>query len=407
MKATFLEGQNAKIITSGEIISSVSQSNLKENVGLTASVAASALTIELKQSDGSSDATVRNPARIGFRGTTEADGDFNVQEITAALSLVISSGSTLGHASGAEEFIYIYALDNSGTVELAASTSFFADGTLQTTVAEGGAGAADDAAVLYSTTLRSNVPITLLARMKSIQATAGTWATDPSEIQNNWSRRYTLGSIQTFTASGTWTKPDGVSAVKIEVYGAGGGGGGSEGTGTGSGAGTGGGGGGCAVKFIKLGLGVTETVTIGAAGTAGAASGGGDGGAGGTSSFGSHASATGGEGGSGSTTRETTDRTTQIPSNGGTGSSGDINVAGSLGGGAMVFGGTVRSFAGSGGTGGGPMGAGGGRAGSTASAPGSAGNQPGGGGAGGTTSSATDQPGGAGGVGLVIVWEFY
>ena len=37
MKATFLEGQNAKIITSGEIISSVSQSGLLENVGFSAS----------------------------------------------------------------------------------------------------------------------------------------------------------------------------------------------------------------------------------------------------------------------------------------------------------------------------------------------------------------------------------
>lgn len=80
-------------------------------------------------------------------------------------------------------YAYIYAIDNAGTLELAVAGSPLVDcGTVVTTTAEGGAGAADSKSVLYSTTARSNVPCRLIGRVKSTQATAGTWATSPSEV---------------------------------------------------------------------------------------------------------------------------------------------------------------------------------------------------------------------------------
>lgn len=180
MKATFLEGQNAKIITSQETIASVSQSSLLENLGIEATVAASALTVAIKQKDGSTDATVRNPIRVAFQGSTAADGDLSVNETTASSSLTVASTATLGTASGEDHFIYFYAIDNAGTTEPAISLSLFDEGTLVSTVAL--TTGSDDASVLYSTTLRSNVSVRLLGRMLTNQATAGTWALAPTEV---------------------------------------------------------------------------------------------------------------------------------------------------------------------------------------------------------------------------------
>jgi hypothetical protein len=104
----------------------------------------------------------------------------------------------------------------------------------------------------------------------------------------------TFASIQTFSASGTWTPTDtNVSAVYVIVTG-GGGGGGYYQVANNYESGGGGQGGGTSIKWITSGLGSTETVTVGAAGV-GSTSASAVTAQAGTSSFGSHCSATGGE----------------------------------------------------------------------------------------------------------------
>lgn len=123
---------------------------------------------------------------LDFRSTTLGSG--TVTRVSGTPSnLVISSGSTLGTTSGAPSDIAVLAINNAGTIELAAvnlaSARDLSETGVISTTAEGGAGGADSATVIYSTTARTNVAYRVIGILRSTQATAGTWATAPSLIQ--------------------------------------------------------------------------------------------------------------------------------------------------------------------------------------------------------------------------------
>jgi hypothetical protein len=110
-----------------------------------------------------------------------------------------------------------------------------------------------------------------------------------------------LQSQQVFAGSGTtsssstWTRPSGITLIKVTVVGGGGSGGGGGDGASGHDSGSGGGGGGTSIEIIDVTSLASETVTIGGGGAGVGDSS--DGNAGGTSSFGSYCSATGGAGG--------------------------------------------------------------------------------------------------------------
>tara|TARA_R110000868_G_scaffold35536_3_gene127287 strand:- start:2902 stop:3759 length:858 start_codon:yes stop_codon:yes gene_type:complete len=141
---------------------------------ISASVSSSALTISA------------SALSLDFRSTTLGSGTVTTASGTPA-NLVISSGSTLGTVSAVASRIVVIALNNAGTIELAAvniSGGTQLDETnLISTTAEGGGGAADSASVVYSTTARTSVAYRVIGFIDSTQATAGTWATAPSTIQ--------------------------------------------------------------------------------------------------------------------------------------------------------------------------------------------------------------------------------
>ena len=133
-----------------------------------------------------------------------------------------------------------------------------------------------------------------------------------------------LQSMNVYTTAGshTWTKPTGITKIKVFVTG--GGGGGMSGP-SNDNPGSSGGGGGTAIKIIDVTSISSVAVTVGAGGAGNSTSSGvryGNGG--GTSSFGSHCSATGG--GAGYAGND--DRYGGI---GGVGSGGDINLHGDSG----------------------------------------------------------------------------
>lgn len=160
--------------------------NAKQIQSITASVGSGALTLTL------------NPTSLDFRSSTLGSGTVNTRTVTSAISLVISNGSTLGTVNATMARIALLAIDNAGTVELAAVNiaggNNLDETTLISTTAEGGAGAADSANVIYSTTARTNVPFRVVGYIESTQATAGTWATAPSTIQGSGGQPKFLGT---------------------------------------------------------------------------------------------------------------------------------------------------------------------------------------------------------------------
>ena len=143
-------------------------------IPISASVASNALTVTL------------GATTLDFRSATLGDGTVNTRVISSPVSMTVSSGSTLGSVNGQASRIIVLAIDNAGTVEvavvnLAGGVNLDETGVISTT-AEGGAGAADSANVIYSTTARTNVPYRVLGFVESTQATAGTWATAPSLV---------------------------------------------------------------------------------------------------------------------------------------------------------------------------------------------------------------------------------
>lgn len=149
-------------------------SSSKQIQAISASVGSNALTISA------------SALSLDFRSTTLGSGTVTTVSGTPS-NLVISSGSTLGTVSGQQSRVAALAINNAGTIELAAvnlsgGNDLTETGVISTT-AEGGAGAADSANVIYSTTARSNVAYRVIGYIESTQATAGTWATAPSTIQ--------------------------------------------------------------------------------------------------------------------------------------------------------------------------------------------------------------------------------
>jgi hypothetical protein len=160
---------------------------------ISASVAANALTISA------------SALSLDFRSTTLGSGAVTTVSGTPA-NLVISSGSTLGTTNALLSRILVIAMNNAGTIELAAvnisgSTALTEDNLIGTT-AEGGAGGADSASIVYSTVARSNLAYRVVGYIESTQATAGTWATAPSTVQGEGGQALTsissIGYGQTY-----------------------------------------------------------------------------------------------------------------------------------------------------------------------------------------------------------------
>lgn len=169
--------------------------NVGPDFGLAASVAANALTVALKRPDGA-DASATSPMHFSFRSATAATGTPQSRTLSAALSLTVSSGSTLGAVSAASFRLWIVLFDDAGTLRLGVikplvetadnpRIATLDDSLLVSSTAEGGAGAADSAGVFYTGSAVTTKPYIILGYLDwdSGLTTAGTWDAGPTRIR--------------------------------------------------------------------------------------------------------------------------------------------------------------------------------------------------------------------------------
>lgn len=153
--------------------------------------AGNAETIAIKTLAGA-DPSATSPVAIVIRNTAAGSGDYTILSLTAATSIVISSGSTMGALNSTAFRLWLVAFNDAGTARLgvikaASSAGIYplAGFGIASSTAEGGAGAADNAQTFYTGVAVASKPYTVLgySTWESGLAAAGTWGTAPTRVQ--------------------------------------------------------------------------------------------------------------------------------------------------------------------------------------------------------------------------------
>lgn len=158
--------------------------------------AGNAETIAIKTAAGA-DPSSGDPVIFIFRSATDGAGDYTTIQLTAAHSFTLSSGSTLGCVNNEALRLWWLMFNDAGTLRLGvvkATTGSDAAGWntmplgawgIASSTAEGGAGAADSAQVIYTGTAVASKPYVIVgySTWESGLAAVGTWNTAPSRIQ--------------------------------------------------------------------------------------------------------------------------------------------------------------------------------------------------------------------------------
>ena len=210
----------------GPMLSSSLQCSDISNLSLACSVATNNLTLALKNASGV-DASASSIIMVGMRSSTLTSGVFNRRTLAAASSLVVPAGATLGTSNGVAANLWVYLVDNAGTLELAISGMLYGEGQLISTTAI--SAAATSGTTVYSTTARTSVPFRLIGRLNSTQTTAGQYGVVPtltmggdfSTVIYGEAPRYTVSLL---TSGTTYTTKAGCKRLIVKMVGGGGGG---------------------------------------------------------------------------------------------------------------------------------------------------------------------------------------
>ncbi len=151
------------------------------NVGLTAATVGSALQISMVTANGVTQG-INNPSIIPFRSPTGTNGTLVQRTVTSSVSITIPQSATLGNVASVSQYVWVYAIDDAGVIDLGVSgNKYFDDSSLVQPVVI--ATTSNGTMSMYSGVSHSgSVSCKLIGRVLSNQNTAGTWVRAPLEI---------------------------------------------------------------------------------------------------------------------------------------------------------------------------------------------------------------------------------
>lgn len=180
------------VSSNGAAFSPTAQAAGMVNGTIVESHAGNAVTFAIKTLAGA-DPSATDIVYFVFRSVTPATGNYVVLQVTAALSLTVSSGSTLGTASSNIPFrLWLVAFNDASTVRLGVINCLSGSNVyplgqfpIATSTTEGGAGGADSAQVFYSGTGVTSKAYAVLgyAGYETGVTTAGAWANSPTRLE--------------------------------------------------------------------------------------------------------------------------------------------------------------------------------------------------------------------------------
>ena len=139
------------------------------------------------------DPSPTDPVLVLFRDAALATGGYTMMSLTAATSLTVSSGSSLGTTNSVAFRLWLVGFNDAGTFRLGivnaglgtAFTGPLPTDALLSSTAEGGAGNADAIATFYTGVAVASKPFAILAYADypAGLVAAGTWSASPTTLQ--------------------------------------------------------------------------------------------------------------------------------------------------------------------------------------------------------------------------------
>lgn len=161
------------------------------NGTLVPNVNTNALTVSIKTAAGN-DPSAADPVLVVFRNGAAGTGDYSVLTLTAATSITLSSGSTIGTTASTAFRGWVVGFNDANTFRMGivnclsgVGVMALRDDVLASSTAEGGAGAADSAQVIYTGTAVAGKPMRVLGYFEYSAGlgTAGAYNVVPTKMQ--------------------------------------------------------------------------------------------------------------------------------------------------------------------------------------------------------------------------------